>query len=251
MPPDPSAAPPEHPARPDPSTPVALVRPEIAALIRADHPGLPADAVVGLADLHRYRMLHIETVLKAARGELTVLDREVLESMRTGEVLAENVETEAKERVTTGERLADRVATFGGSWTFIVLFFSVLAGWIALNAVLLARAAFDPYPFILLNLVLSCLAAVQAPVILMSQNRKEAKDRVRAEYDYQVNLKAELEIRLLHDKLDHLMLHNWQNLVETQRVQAELLDEVVSRLDRLPGAGGAPSPGGEDSLFSD
>lgn len=233
MPAVPSVALLENPADPGPSTPVALVRPEVAALIRADHPGLPDDASITLGDLHRYRMAHVEAALEAARGELTPLDREVLDSIRTGDVLSENAEAVAERHETSGERLADHVATFGGSWTFIGSFFAVLVGWIALNAVLLAGRPFDPYPFILLNLVLSCLAAIQAPIILMSQNRKESKDRVRAEHDYQVNLKAELEIRLLHEKLDHLLLHGWQNLVETQRVQAELLDEVVCRLDRL------------------
>ena len=229
MPPTPSVVLAEDPARSGPWTAVALVRPEVAALIRADHPDLPDDAAITLGELHRYRMAYVEAVLEAARGGITTLDREVLDSMRTGDVLAENVEPQE----TRGDRLADRVATFGGSWTFIGSFFAVLAGWIALNAVVLARRPFDPYPFILLNLVLSCLAAIQAPVILMSQNRKEAKDRARAEHDYQVNLKAELEIRLLHEKLDHLLLHGWQNLVETQRVQAELLDEVVCQLDLL------------------
>ena len=238
MPPAPSVVLSADPARPGPWTPVALVRPEVAALIRADHPDLPDDAAITLGDLHRYRMAHVEAVLEAARGEITTLDREVLDSMRTGNVLSENIETVAEKRETSGERLADRVATFGGSWTFILSFFTVLAGWIVLNAVVLARGPFDPYPFILLNLLLSCLAAIQAPIILMSQNRKEAKDRVRAEYDYQVDLKAELEIRSLHEKLDHLLLHGWQNLVETQRVQAELLDEVVCRLDVLLKASG-------------
>jgi uncharacterized membrane protein len=245
VPPAPSVALSGGLAGPGPSTPVALVRPEVAALIRADHPGLPDEASIGLADLHRYRMAHIEAVLAAARGELTVLDHEVLDSIRTGDVLSENVGTAGEAQETRGERLADGVATFGGSWTFIVSFFAVLAGWVALNAVVLAGRPFDPYPFILLNLVLSCLASIQAPVILMSQNRKGTKDRARAEHDYQVNLKAELEIRLLHEKLDHLLLHGWQNLVETQRVQAELLDEVVCRLDLLLGDKATPDVGVE------
>lgn len=130
--------------------------------------------------------------------------------------------------------IADHVATFGGSWTFITIFFAVLVGWMALNVVVLVRKPFDPYPFILLNLVLSCLAAIQAPIIMMSQNRREVKDRLRAEHDYQVNLKAELEVRLLHEKLDHLIVHQWQRLLETQRLQVEMLDGLAARLDPRP-----------------
>ena len=128
----------------------------------------------------------------------------MLERIRTGEILAENVEVEARERLTRGERVADRVASFGGSWTFILSFFSVLVGWIVLNAFLIARRPFDPYPFILLNLVLSCLAAIQAPIIMMSQNRQAAKDRIAARHDYEVNLRTQLEILRLSRKLDRI-----------------------------------------------
>ena len=113
-----------------------------------------------------------------------------------------------------GEALADRIATFGGSWKFIIVFGSVLGTWIVINALVLRAKPFDPYPFILLNLILSCLAAIQAPVIMMSQNRQEAKDRLRSEHDYRINLKAELEIRHLHEKLDHLLSHQWERLAE-------------------------------------
>ncbi len=119
-----------------------------------------------------------------------------------------------------------RMAQFGGSWTFIALFGCVLIVWILINSVALVSKPFDPYPYILLNLVLSCLAAMQAPVIMMSQNRQEAKDRARATHDYQVNLKAELEIRQLHQKLDHILSRQWERLVEIQEVQLELLSEM-------------------------
>jgi uncharacterized membrane protein len=118
------------------------------------------------------------------------------------------------------------MAQFGGSWTFIALFGCVLIVWILINSVALVSKPFDPYPYILLNLVLSCLAAMQAPVIMMSQNRQEAKDRARATHDYQVNLKAELEIRQLHQKLDHILSRQWERLVEIQEVQLELLSEM-------------------------
>src|SRR2546425_9205595 len=123
-----------------------------------------------------------------------------------------------------GEWVADQVAEFGGSWEFIISFGVFLLLWIVLNAALL-RQPFDPYPYILLNLILSGLAALQAPIIMMSQNRQEAKDRLRAEHDYRVNLKAELEIRHLIAKLDQLVSHQWQRLLEIQRLQLELLQE--------------------------
>jgi uncharacterized membrane protein len=106
---------------------------------------------------------------------------------------------------TFGERLSDNLASFGGSWVFIISFFSILVSWIALNSLLLLTQPFDPFPFILLNLVLSCLAAIQAPIIMMSQNRQEARDRARAEHDYAINLKAEAEVRALHAKVDSLL----------------------------------------------
>lgn len=127
-----------------------------------------------------------------------------------------------------GQRAADAVATFGGSWTFVVLFGATMLVWIGLNTLLLfARGStFDPYPYILLNLFLSMLAAIQAPIILMSQNRQSEKDRIRGEHDYEVNLKAELEIMLLHEKIDLLQKTQWDELIVIQREQLQLLRQL-------------------------
>ena len=122
------------------------------------------------------------------------------------------------------------MATFGGSWTFIIFFGVFILLWIAFNIYLLANKGFDPYPFILLNLILSCLAALQAPVIMMSQNRQEEKDRERAKNDYMINLKSELEIRMLHEKLDHLMLHQQQELIEVQKMQIEMMNDILRKI---------------------
>lgn len=121
--------------------------------------------------------------------------------------------------------MADRVATFGGSWTFILSFCAVLVLWMVLNVTGILFKPFDVYPFILLNLALSSLAALQAPIIMMSQRRQEEKDRLRGENDYQVNLKAELEIRQLHEKIDHQLAHQWERLAEMQQIQIEILEE--------------------------
>ncbi len=208
-----------------------LIRPAVAERLAREHPGWTPDQVVCAADLRRAQLAVLGDVLEHDRGALSVLDREVLEHIREGEIIARDVSAEADVHLSFGERLADRVADFGGSWAFISGFFLVILAWILVNLVVLARRPFDPYPFILLNLVLSCLAAIQAPIIMMSQNRQESKDRRRAEHDYQVNLKAELEVRLLHEKLDHLIVHQWQRLLETQQLQAEMLDGIAARMD--------------------
>ena len=145
--------------------------------------------------------------------------------------IAHDTNREFDERLTFGQRVADRVAAFGGSWTFIGLFFFVLLGWIGLNSWWVA-ARFDPFPYILLNLLLSMIAALQAPVIMMSQNRQAAKDRLDAGHDYEVNLKAELEIAALHEKWDHLVRHEWTQLLEMQQKQLELLATLVDRLTK-------------------
>jgi uncharacterized membrane protein len=164
--------------------------------------------------------------LESEKGELTSLENEVLTSLRDHETLSKNVDTEFEGEWTLGERLADRIATFGGSWIFLILFGLFLMVWIGVNSFILYAHPPDPYPYILLNLILSCLAAIQAPIIMMSQNRQEAKDRLRSEHDYQVNLKAELEIRHLHEKLDHLLSHQWERLAQIQEIQLELLAEI-------------------------
>jgi uncharacterized membrane protein len=167
----------------------------------------------------------VEKLLDEERGELSDLDRRVLDSFEKG---ASTVQTSASNLLernpTFGERVADKVATFGGSWTFILSFLGVLVVWMGINVVGLFSQPFDPYPFILLNLVLSCLAALQAPVIMMSQRRQEEKDRLRSENDYMINLRAELEIRQLHEKIDHQMAHQWERLAEMQQIQIELLE---------------------------
>jgi uncharacterized membrane protein len=147
-----------------------------------------------------------------------------------GKPVAENINSEFREQLSFGQRLADRVAAIGGSWTFILFFGAVIWVWMFFNAESADR--FDPYPFILLNLVLSCLAALQAPVIMMSQNRQSAKDRLTAQNDYEVNLKAELEIAAMSAKLDALMDAHWSNLLDLQRRQVELLERLDARVRR-------------------
>ena len=207
--------------------PLGIVRPNIAEEIRKTNPELTEDSYICANDLNLFRKQHVENLLQDEKGELTILEKDVLTALSQHELLAEHPEMTSKEKTTFGEGLSDRIAVFGGSWTFIIIFFLTLGVWIALNSIALFFAPFDPYPFILLNLILSCLASIQAPIIMMSQNRQEAKDRLRSEYDYRINLKAELEIRHLHEKMDHLLKHQWERLVEIQQVQIEILNELV------------------------
>ncbi|MBI1227032.1 MAG: DUF1003 domain-containing protein [Bacteroidetes bacterium] len=171
---------------------------------------------------HRY----LEKILNTEDEHLKKLHQIVADSMNEENLISENLLNSPNETFNRGQLVADKVASFGGSWTFIISFLVVLFCWITMN-VILATKAFDPYPFILLNLVLSCIAAIQAPVIMMSQNRKEEKDRKRAENDYLVNLKAEIEIRNLHQKINLLMEEQFQSLMEIQRYQTEMLEQMV------------------------
>jgi uncharacterized membrane protein len=161
-------------------------------------------------------------------GEAGESEQRVIERLTKRLHISRNAHQEFEESLTVGQRLADRIAIFGGSWTFILIFLSVLLAWIVLNTIVLTRLGkpFDPYPYIFLNLILSMLAALQAPVIMMSQNRFAAKDRVAAQHDYEVNLKSELEILALHQKVDTLRERQWLELLAMQQEQIQLLTKL-------------------------
>jgi uncharacterized membrane protein len=151
------------------------------------------------------KIKHLETILQKDLGKLSDEELKILISMSISRILVDSSLEDSKQNTTFGERTADQIAEFGGSWTFIISFGVFISFWIGINVWGFLNKGFDPYPFILLNLILSCLAALQAPVIMMSQNRQEQKDRERAKSDYQINLRAELEIRLSHEKLDYMI----------------------------------------------
>jgi uncharacterized membrane protein len=214
-----------------------LIRPSLLDFIQKKVPDFDPHGFICFTDLGTFRRDYVKEVLQEEVGELSALDQEVIDSLQEHEILSENIGKEFDRDLTFGERLSDRIASFGGSWTFIMIFGVVLFVWIIINTIALATRAFDPYPFILMNLILSCLAALQAPVIMMSQNRTEARDRARAENDYKVNLKAELEIRHLHEKIDHLLRRQYNRLFEIQQIQIELLEELGQKRR------GSPRPG--------
>ncbi len=201
------------------------LRPALQAMIAEQVGDIDDQSLICERDLSLYRRLYVEKLLNDERGELSELDRRVLDSFVTGgSTVQSSADLVLEPPRSFGERAADAVASFGGSWSFILLFCAVLLLWMSVNISGLFAEPFDPYPFILLNLVLSCVAALQAPIIMMSQKRQEAKDRQRAESDYMVNLRAELEIRQLHEKIDHQMAKQWERLTELQQIQIELLE---------------------------
>lgn len=206
--------------------PGEIVREEIAAEILKAYPEWSSEKLICKVDLSEFRGKYVHNLLESEKGELSSLEQEVVRSLREHEILSLNTESEFEQTWSFGERMADKIATFGGSWTFLICFAIFLFIWIGMNSFVLVWRPLDPYPFIFLNLILSCLAAIQAPIIMMSQNRQEAKDRIRSQHDYQVNLKAELEIRHLHEKVDHLLSHQWNRLVQIQELQLELLSEL-------------------------
>jgi uncharacterized membrane protein len=198
--------------------------------IQTMYPNISPDSFIGEEQLFHIKKEYLNQLLASEFGELDELEKEVIHSISANKILSEQIDFTYQENLSFGERLADKIAAFGGSWIFIIVFFSFIMFWIGLNAWWLANKAFDPFPFILLNLMLSCLAAIQAPIIMMSQNRQEAKDRLRSEHDYKINLKAELEIQLLHKKIDHLLIHQSKRLLEIQRIQTEMMEAVLKRL---------------------
>jgi uncharacterized membrane protein len=169
-------------------------------------------------------------------------EQRVVDSLSRRLHISRDTNREFEESLTVGQRLADRIAIFGGSWTFILIFLAVLLAWVVLNTAVLGRVGrpFDPYPYIFLNLILSMLAALQAPVIMMSQNRHASKDRVAAGHDYEVNLKAELEILALHRKVDLLRQEQWLELLAMQREQIQLLTRLLEGRESPPSPGRAP-----------
>jgi len=207
------------------------IRVAILNLIKEEHPDFDGNQFIADSELNIYREKYISKFLQTEVGELSDLHKKVIKSLGSDKSIVKKVEDEVDNR-TFGQVVADKVASFGGSWTFIISFFVFITIWIGSNVVLLLNKGFDPYPFILLNLILSCIAALQAPVIMMSQNRQEEKDRERAKKDYMINLKSELEIRMLDEKLDHLIMHQQQELIEIQKVQIEMMNDILEKIKK-------------------
>ncbi len=203
------------------------IREGIFNLIKSEHPEFGPDSYISLSELNHYRRAYLSALIIQEKGELALIDKDVLDAITNNSILSENIQEIIESELTFGQKFADKVAAFGGSWTFIIAFFSFILIWMFINIWLFTTRPFDPYPFILLNLILSCIAAIQAPIIMMSQNRQEQKDRQQSEHDYKINLKAELEIQLLSEKIDHLLVHQNKKLLEIQEVQIDYLEDLL------------------------
>jgi uncharacterized membrane protein len=210
-----------------------IIRQSIIDLIQKDYPHFSSDKFISLSELNLYREKYIENFLNNQVGNLSDMENTVLDSLKANSTLTDKIDADDEnQKMTFGQRIADKVASFGGSWTFIISFGLFLLLWISLNVFWFSNKGFDPYPFILLNLILSSIAALQAPVIMMSQNRQEEKDRERAKKDYMINLKSELEIRMLHEKIDHLILKEQQEVIEIHKVQIDMMNDILKRTDK-------------------
>lgn len=207
------------------------IRQSLLHFINKTHPNFSKSCFLSIEEMNDYREKYISEFLNKKLGNLTEVEKQVIQSVSKNTMISTEVEEDEQE-ITFGQKLADKVAEFGGSWGFIIFFMTFLVAWILLNVFWLSNHGFDPYPFILLNLILSCIAAIQAPVIMMSQNRQEEKDRERAKKDYKINLKSELEIRELHEKIDHLIIHYQQDLLEIQKTQIDLLENILHNVKK-------------------
>jgi uncharacterized membrane protein len=210
----------------------STIRHSILHMIQKNKPSISHNSFVSTSELNLYRERYITEFLTKEIGELTELEKTVLQSLVGNNTITDKLNGDDQKPLKLGQRVADKVASFGGSWTFIISFGFFILIWISVNVVWLLNKGFDPYPFILLNLILSCIAALQAPVIMMSQNRQEEKDRERSKNDYMINLKSELEIRTLHEKIDHFVMDQQQELLEIQKVQIEMMSDILKRMDQ-------------------
>jgi len=201
--------------------------------IQEEHPEFTENCFLSIRELSSLRVEYISQKLKGQLGELSSMEKLVVDTLSNGDEISNLALSQDTTPLSRGQKMADHVATFGGSWTFIMSFGFFLCVWIILNTAFLLNKGFDPYPFILLNLILSCIAALQAPIIMMSQNRQEEKDRERSKLDYMINLKSELEIRTLHEKLDHLIIHQQRDLFEIQEIQIEMMKDITLSLNSL------------------
>lgn len=218
------------PLKPEEAHKGDFIKSAVFKLIQNDYPDFTRDSYICIDELNRYRKIYLSRLIRKEAGELNKLEREVVDAISKDEMLSKNIEIDIDDNLTFGQKAADVIARFGGSWAFILFFFSFIIFWVAMNFWFYTVNSFDPYPFILLNLILSCLAAIQAPIIIMSQNRFDEKDRKRGEHDYKVNLKAELEIRLLHEKVDHLILHQYKRMLDVQELQMDYLEDILNEV---------------------
>ena len=202
----------------------------ILDVILQKYPQFSEGDSLSIHELNEFRREYVTSKIIAEYGAVNQLNKEVIDSIQSDKFISEDEDSSDESQLTWSQKVSDRVAAFGGSWTFIIAFIVGMLIWMSINTFWFFHVTFDPFPFIFLNLILSCIAALQAPIIMMSQNRQEEKDRERAKKDFRINLKSELEIRLLHNKLDHLMMHQQQELIEIQKIQMDMLNDILVQM---------------------
>lgn len=207
--------------------PADMVRLSMVSIIKETNINWDEKGFICKDDLDEFRAKFVERIFDSENGELSDVERKVVENIKDQEIITKNLYDQYTTELSIWDKASDKIASFGGSWRFIGFFFLFMAIWMGLNVVLsIYGKSWDNYPFILLNLILSCIASIQAPIIMMSQNRLEKRDRLRAESEYQINLKAEIGIRNLHEKMDHMLFKQWEKTSEIQKVMIELMREI-------------------------
>jgi uncharacterized membrane protein len=207
-----------------------LIRASIVDVIIKEYPRWSPEGYICHTDLNKFRLEYVQDALEKERDEYSSLKETEKYGLKEEDHLPKNINVELEKELTLGEHLSDKIASFAGSWTFIGVFVGLIFLWVALNTYILLSRPFDPYPYILLNLVLSIITAIQAPIIIMSQNRQEMRDRLHAERDYHVSIHTELEIHRLHRKIDYLMTSQGQRLMEIQNIQVEMMNELSCKM---------------------
>ncbi|PWG00007.1 DUF1003 domain-containing protein [Levilactobacillus bambusae] len=223
----------EHEYQVDEGLFLADLDPSIRNRIKRDYPQAKVSDFICGHHLLKYRLDRVDAMVKADLKQTEKINKKLTRALSSDDYDIIDVNKSLEKSLTFGQRVSDDVARFGGSWGFIAIFIVVLVGWMIINGLHLFGIHFDSYPFILLNLVLSCVAAIQAPIIMMSQNRAADRDRMDAENDYHVNLKSEHELRLLHAKVDHLAQNQIPHELEIERLQIEILGEIRDELVQL------------------
>ena len=206
------------------------LRDYLLIFIQKEFPEFTTESYISIDELNKFRRKYMVELAQVEVEEFNKLREDSLNAVSEENLSNLRKDTKIGKELTLGQRVADGVAKFGGSWTFIFIFFSFLFGWMGINIFLFAGHPYDPYPFILLNLILSCLAAIQAPIIMMSQNRQEEKDRIRGEEDYKTDLKSGIEVSLLHKKIDYLIINQSKRLVEMHEIQTDYLSQILGKV---------------------
>lgn len=212
-------------------TPGDIIRISMVSMIKKAYPDFDNNGFICKNDLNSIRAKYVEGLFDKESGELSDIEKQVVENIKDQEIITKSLHDQSNESSSKWDVVSDKIATFGGSWKFIVFLFAFLAAWMILNAVLYSSGkAWDSYPYVFLNFILACIASIQAPIIIMSQNKQEKRDRIRSDSEYQINLKSEIGIRNLNEKMDHMLFKQWEKNKEIQTLMLEIMQDLHENL---------------------